>query len=83
MPNFAKPARTKGGPSVRQTRGPGMNKGLKKPRYGKFPNPDTMPGSTTTKAAKAADPTTSYLSGTLNPIGGISKTRKGKPLSKL
>lgn len=37
MKNMVKPPRS-GEPAVRQTRGPGMNLGLKKPRVGKFPN---------------------------------------------
>jgi hypothetical protein len=36
-----KPPRVGGGAAVRQQRGPGMNRGLKKPRFGRFPNPDT------------------------------------------
>ena len=47
-----------GEPAVRQKRGPGMNLGLKKPRYGKFPDPMKEDKPASKKSAKSK---TSYL----------------------
>ena len=57
-------------PAVRQMRGPGMNKGLKKPRHGQFKGPEAAkkssavsaeaPGSTGER--KDYSKSTSYLS---------------------
>jgi hypothetical protein len=40
MARITTKSRSAGEPQVRQMRGPGMNKGLKKPRHGQFANPD-------------------------------------------
>ena len=45
--------RSRGEPAVRQFRGPGMNKGLKKPRHGKFANPDSESSSGASKSSGA------------------------------
>lgn len=41
MAGLKSPKPPGGGPTVRQMRGPGMNKGLKKPRHGKFSTAET------------------------------------------
>lgn len=83
--NFSKTPKGGAKPAVRQMRGPGMNKGLKKPRYGKFSKAETGAGSATpsrTSSAKELTPSEkpSYLSQTLVPTGG-NPTREGKVLS--
>jgi len=57
---------------IRQMRGPGMNKGQKRPRLAKFPNPDVEAKSKKVSQASAPEETTervpsSYLSDTLVP----------------
>lgn len=56
-------------PAVRQMRGPGMNKGLKKPRHGQFSAPKPTKSSTPKPAGDASSSSkksykkgTSYLS---------------------
>lgn len=66
-------------PKIRQMRGPGMNKGLKKPRHGKFPKPETEEKKARDLAEVADNP--SYLSGTLVPSSGKRRAPKGKVLS--
>lgn len=41
-------------PAVRQMRGPGMNKGLKKPRHAKFPKADAKKSSSVVDTAGSA-----------------------------
>jgi hypothetical protein len=80
--SMSKPPKVGGGPAVRQMRGPGMNKGLKKPRHGKFANPDaekSRPSSTKKQLTPAEKP--SYLSQTLVPTGGSQAPEGGKVLS--
>lgn len=63
-------------------RGPGMNKGLRKPRHGKFyePTAEEEKKSTRSEAASDALPS-SYLSDTLVPGGRKRRAPKGKVLS--
>lgn len=68
MAKVTSKSRSSGGGAVRQTRGPGMNLGLKKPRHGKFPNPGTeKPTKSGTKTASGREaalpdgPVMSYL----------------------
>lgn len=64
-------------PVVRQMRGPGMNKGLKKPRHGKFPNPDSEKGpSGGSRAAKAAAPS---VAPSAAPFADRNNYSKGTP----
>lgn len=63
-------------PAVRQTRGPGMNLGLKKPRFGKSSKADTAPeaksGPKTASGRNPAlpkGPEKSYLARTSFPSG--------------
>lgn len=67
---------------IRQMRGPGMNKGLKKPRHGKFyePGADEEKKSRKPEASDDALPS-SYLSDTLVPGGRKRRARKGKVIS--
>lgn len=71
--NYKKPPKAGGEPAVRQMRGPGMNKGLKKPRYGQFPKGDASESrpTSTARSTKKLTPTEkpSYLSKTLVPTG--------------
>lgn len=71
--DYKKPPKVGGPPAVRQMRGPGMNKGLKKPRHGQFPKGgSTESRSTPTPSGgKKRAPTEkpSYLSKTLVPTG--------------
>jgi len=68
-----KPPRVGGGPLVRQMRGPGMNKGLKKPRHGTFFSGDGEEQTSSNKKSSKGS-TSSYLSDTLT-----SGTRKKRP----
>jgi hypothetical protein len=53
---------------IRQTRGPGMNKGLKKPRKNKFPNSETESSSGQRRQYKKSSVRrNTYLSRTLVP----------------
>jgi hypothetical protein len=57
-------SKARGEPAVRQTRGPGMNLGLKKPRFGKFPKvteSPSKPGKDTAAGKKPKSGATSYL----------------------
>lgn len=61
---------------VRQTRGPGMNLGLKKPRFGKFPKPEDAPakksgGTASTQLPKGGK--MEYLPGSGFPTAGRRK----------
>jgi hypothetical protein len=65
-----------GTPAVRQTRGPGMNLGLKKPRFGKFskekPVSEAKSGPRTASGRTPSlpgDPELSYLGRTSFPSG--------------
>lgn len=71
--NAGKPPRVGPGPLVRQMRGPGMNKGLKKPRHGKFYTGEEPESSSPGKKSEGGS-TNSYLSDTLSPGG-----RKNRP----
>jgi hypothetical protein len=72
-------------PAVRQMRGPGMNKGLKKPRHGQFPNPDAEQSRSSSAGPKGKQLTPtekpSYLSATLVPTGRSRAQGSGKVLS--
>lgn len=60
-------------PAVRQTRGPGMNLGLKKPRKGYIPQPKPFKGETAADiAAKEGKGKTTSL---LPPDSGMKKPR--------
>ncbi|HEY7822212.1 MAG TPA: hypothetical protein VIG24_05245, partial [Acidimicrobiia bacterium] len=50
-------------PAVRQMRGPGMNKGLKKPRHGKFPKPETKKPASGTVSARSSESRNDYSKG--------------------
>jgi hypothetical protein len=61
-------------PAVRQMRGPGMNKGLKKPRHGQFKDPEPAKKSSAPRGAEPQSSSgerkdyskgSSYLSGNL------------------
>jgi hypothetical protein len=60
MKNMAKTPRTGIAPAVRQTKGPGMNLGLKKPRIGYIPKPKKYATPKDMKLGALAK-TTSYL----------------------
>jgi hypothetical protein len=62
--------------AVRQTRGPGMNLGLKKPRFGKFPKSEDAPakksgGTESTRLPKGVK--MEYLPGSGFPTAGRRK----------
>lgn len=61
---------------VRQMRGPGMNKGLKKPRHAKFYTPSKEDEKKTRASAKDTLPS-SYLSDTVVPNSGKRLVAKG------
>lgn len=54
-------------PRVRQMRGPGMNKGLKKPRHGQFPrtkdSTPVTPGSLDSTRSRGANPNSGQAAG--------------------
>lgn len=65
-------------PAIRQVKGPGMNKGLKKPRHGYIPKPKEHTPSRAAKKATAQNAET-YL-----PPDSVKKPRKrGKPPGSL
>jgi hypothetical protein len=74
--NLTKTPKPKGGPAVRQVRGPGMNKGLKKPRYGKFAKPDAEKSQSSSSKPLTPTEKPSYLSKTLVPTGGSLTPKK-------
>jgi hypothetical protein len=76
--NYKKPPQAGSEPAVRQMRGPGMNKGLKKPRFG-FTKPAQSRSTSTPSGTKKLTPTEkpSYLSKTLVPTGRtLTPTRR-------
>jgi hypothetical protein len=66
-------SKARGEPAVRQMRGPGMNKGLKKPRHGQFTTPDATKASQRVESAGSegssrndySKGSSSYLSGNI------------------
>lgn len=69
-------------PAIRQTRGPGMNKGMKKPRK-KMKEPEPYVPPLEKKAEKASGAaTSSYLPG-LGAGGKPRRTRRGKTPSSM
>lgn len=71
MAKVTSKSRSAGGAAIKQTRGPGMNLGLKKPRFGKFSATDDAPkAKSAAKTASGRDaalpdgPVMSYLGNT-------------------
>ena len=76
--DYKKPPKAGGEPAVRQMRGPGMNKGLKKPRFGftKVSPTESRPAPASTKKLTPTEKP-SYLSSTLVPTGrSLTPTRR-------
>lgn len=79
--NYKKPPKVGSSSAIRQMRGPGMNKGLKKPRYGQFPKGGSTESRSTSAPVQGKKPSPtekpSYLSKTLVPTGRSRTPSRG------
>lgn len=76
MAKVTSKSRSSGDKPVRQTRGPGMNLGLKKPRFGKFPKSEEAPAKKSGSGESSRlpkGPKMEYLPGSGFPTAGRRK----------
>jgi hypothetical protein len=76
MAKVTSKSRSSGDKPVRQTRGPGMNLGLKKPRFGKFPKSEDTSAKKSSGGGSSRlqkGPKMEYLPGSGFPTAGRRK----------